>query len=70
MELLTSSEKVSLLSARKLPYTTHVLFLTGAYFLHSCSHAGICNVLNDAVKTFKRPVYMVGPHTLDVSNLH
>jgi 7,8-dihydropterin-6-yl-methyl-4-(beta-D-ribofuranosyl)aminobenzene 5'-phosphate synthase len=27
--------------------------------LHSCSHAGICNVLTDAQTTYDRPIHMV-----------
>ena len=27
---------------------------------HRCSHAGIVNVVKDAVKIFGRPIYMVG----------
>jgi len=32
----------------------------GLVLFSSCSHAGICNVVTDAVKRFQRPVYMVG----------
>ena len=31
----------------------------GLVLFSSCSHAGICNVVTDAIKRFQRPVYMV-----------
>lgn len=29
------------------------------FCMHRCSHAGIVNVVTDAIKTFRRPVHMV-----------
>lgn len=31
----------------------------GLVLFSSCSHAGICNVVTDAIERFQRPVYMV-----------
>ena len=31
----------------------------GLVLFSSCSHAGICNVVTDAIERFGRPVYMV-----------
>ncbi|KAG8909863.1 hypothetical protein FRC01_006681 [Tulasnella sp. 417] len=31
----------------------------GLIILSACSHAGICNVITDAVKSFNRPIYMI-----------
>jgi metal-dependent hydrolase (beta-lactamase superfamily II) len=31
----------------------------GLVLFSSCSHAGICNVVTDAMERFQRPVYMV-----------
>lgn len=38
--------------------TSRSLYLLTFTFF-SCSHAGICNVITDAVKTLNRPIYMV-----------
>ena len=36
-----------------------LLGTTGLMAIDSCSHAGIVNVVKDAVERFSRPIYMV-----------
>ena len=58
MSLSTSQGKVWYYLARKsLTYLSFPTFYT--LLLFSCSHAGILNVVKDAIKTFARPIYMV-----------
>ncbi len=46
-------------SARQHVPSAHPLSFSMIDFVYRCSHAGIVNVVKDAVATFKRPVHMV-----------
>lgn len=62
MQWLTSLEKVSLYFLRETQCTRTASKLTltkTVEYICRCSHAGIVNVVKDAVKQFSRPVYMV-----------
>jgi 7,8-dihydropterin-6-yl-methyl-4-(beta-D-ribofuranosyl)aminobenzene 5'-phosphate synthase len=38
----------------------------GLVLFSACSHAGICNVVSDAMERFHRPIYAVCPSGEDV----
>lgn len=57
MQQLMYSERALLSSAREHPFAVRCLVYTCSS--SRCSHAGIVNVVTDAVNVFKRPVHMV-----------